>query len=232
MMTIFIVLGYLQAKFTGLIKLIGEINPSYIISCLRGDFEEQLVFHKVLASYLRNTNLNLIFCSTANVFDKDRSKPHLECLEPNPVSEYGKYKYKCERMLRKIIPNNIIIVRLPQIWSKQYGRIPEILHYVQRGEKMLVYENIYLNINSDLRVAKQIKDIINTNEKGIFHLGSKDFISHKDLYETMINRLGLRIDKILDNVSDGSEKLYFDVTTSREKYKFYISEILSDIFDE
>lgn len=42
-------------------KLIDEINPSYIISCLREDFEEQLVFHKVLVSYLKNTKLNLIF---------------------------------------------------------------------------------------------------------------------------------------------------------------------------
>lgn len=64
-MTIFIVLGLSIGEIYRINKLIDEINPSYIISCLRGHFEGQLVFHKVLASYLRNTNLNLIFCSTA-----------------------------------------------------------------------------------------------------------------------------------------------------------------------
>jgi len=96
----------------------------------------------------------------------------------------------------------------------------------------LVYENVYLNINSDRRVAKQISNIICSNERGIFHLGSKDLISHKRLYEAIINRLDLSIDKRLKNVKNNSEIQYFDVTTKRDQYKFYISEVLSDIFDE
>ena len=213
-------------------KILDEINPSYIISCLRGEPEKQLVFHTALGSYLRNTNIKLVFCSTANVFDNDRSGLHLEDLSPNPMSDYGKTKYECEKVLEKAMPGNIIIVRLPQIWAKECERIREILECERQGKKITVYENIYLNTNSDTRVAKQISAIIYSNERGIFHLGSKDLISHKELYETIVNRLGLSIDKLLMSVKSSSELEYFDVTTQRNQYKFYISEVLSDIFDE
>ncbi len=212
--------------------ILDEINPSYIISCLKGEFEKQLVFYKVLGSYLKNKNIKLIFCSTANVFDKDKSGLHLEDLEPNPMSDYGRIKCECEKILKKAIPEHIIIARLPQIWAKECERIQEIFECERQDKKISVYENIYLNINSDRRVARQISDIIYSNERGIFHLGSKDLISHKELYETVINRLGLSRDKLLTNVKSNSEIEYFDVTTNRNQYKFYIGEVLLDVFGE
>lgn len=77
------------------------LKPGIVISCLRGEFDQQLRFHETLAMELTNTSSRMYHFSTTNVFDGDFSKPHMETDLPISNSDYGKFKIACENMLWK-----------------------------------------------------------------------------------------------------------------------------------
>lgn len=82
-----------------LISILEKENPDIVISSMRGDFQAQYRFHETLADWLGGKAKRLLFISTANVFDGDMSQPWTEEAQPNPGSDYGKYKRDCEAML-------------------------------------------------------------------------------------------------------------------------------------
>ena len=84
-----------------LVDIVSLIQPDIVISCLRGEFDQQLKFHKRIAEVLRNTKSRLYFFSTTNVFDGDFSKSHVETDPPIAESDYGKYKIECENSVKR-----------------------------------------------------------------------------------------------------------------------------------
>ena len=73
-------------------SILEELEPGIVISCMRGDFEQQINLHILVANYLRKNGGRLYYCSTANVFDGDVSRPHYEDDETNAESDYGNFK--------------------------------------------------------------------------------------------------------------------------------------------
>lgn len=58
--------------------LLQKTEPEWIISSLRGEFADQLAFHRQLAKEMKKLpNSRLCYISTANVFDKDGGKTPL-----------------------------------------------------------------------------------------------------------------------------------------------------------
>lgn len=102
--------------------LLQKTEPEWIISSLRGEFADQLAFHRQLAKEMKKLpNSRLCYISTANVFDKDGERPHYEEDEPEAESEYGRFKTECESMLMQELGERCMILRLPM-----YGqRLPE-----------------------------------------------------------------------------------------------------------
>jgi dTDP-4-dehydrorhamnose reductase len=128
--------------------------------------------------------------TNGNVFDGDTTKPHLKNHEPIAESDYGKFKIKCEKILRKGLNDNGIIFRLPMIWGKESPRLNSILTALKKNEKVNGYTNLYLNNNTDEMLAKQICYIIENDLKGIFHLGSSEVINHYEFVKNVITKLG------------------------------------------
>ena len=50
-------------------SILNHVDPHIVISCLHGDFEQLMAFHKLLVNELNKTSL-LYFLSTTNVFDE------------------------------------------------------------------------------------------------------------------------------------------------------------------
>lgn len=99
-------------------SLLNSIKPHSIISCLRGDFDKQLILQTKVAEYLKYNNGRLYFCSTTNVFDNDLSMPHYENDLPNSNSDYGRFKIECENRITEILQDSAHILKLPQVWEK------------------------------------------------------------------------------------------------------------------
>lgn len=170
--------------------ILDAVQPKIIISCLRGNYEKQLILHIKISEYLKENDGRLYFCSTTNVFDNDLSKPHYEDDLTSSCTKYGQFKIECEKTITKILHDNASILRLPQVWGKDSPRMKELLKLLGNNEKIIIYPKLILNTITDIAIAKKMSYIIDRNLKGIFHLAAFDTINYKDLYNKLIIGLG------------------------------------------
>lgn len=209
--------------------LLNKIKPQSVVSCLRGDYDKQLNLHRKIAEYLKDNDGSMYFFSTTNVFDGDLSRPHYENDLPNSETDYGKYKIECENKLLEILQDRACILRIPQVWGKVSPRMRELLDSLNNNKNITVYPKLFLNTNTDVMVAKQLRYIIENNLKGIFHLASEDVIGYKEFYPELIRNLGFNNAKIEENFE---EEGYFVLLTKRnnefpENLRFTIKAVIN-----
>lgn len=173
-----------------ILNILQTTEPDVVISSLRGDFIYQLQAHTNIANYLKNHGGRLIYLSTANVFDAVTNKAHSEHDEPDAVSDYGKFKIKCEKVLRDILGPLLTIVRLPMIFGIESKRVQEIEDGLKRGAPLIVYRDFYLNIHSDVLLAKQLAYLVDNDYEGILHLGSHDVVGYDEAMALLTKQLG------------------------------------------
>jgi dTDP-4-dehydrorhamnose reductase len=198
-------------------EMIRSIKPDIVISCLRGEFDQQIRFHKELAMELTNKSSRMYYFSTTNVFDGDYSRPHMESDIPISESDYGKFKIACENTLKEILDERVMIVRIPAIWGKHSPRWNIIKDSIKNNKEIDVYSNLVCNHLLDVLLAKQLRFIIEKDLKGIFHIGSVDRMTQGQFYEQALSRLGT--DKsILRNrlFQDDVAPFYFQLRSNRD----------------
>lgn len=200
-----------------LTEITRSIKPDIVISCLRGEFDHQIKFHKELAMELRNSSSRLYFFSTTNVFDGDYSKPHTEIDIPISESDYGNFKIECENILKEILDERVMIIRIPAIWGKNSPRWNLIKESIIKNQMIDVYSNLVCNNLLDVLVAKQLRFIIENKLKGIFHLASEDMMTQGQFFEQIINTLAS--EKSILQYSffkDNADTRYFALKSNRD----------------
>lgn len=172
-------------------KIIQNEKPDIVVSSIVGDFHSQLVFHKELARLLRSTGAKLLFISTANVFDGDLSHPRFENDRPTPESQYGMFKRDCEHLLQEEIPDQLIIFRLSTVWSPDCARIRQLREYENQHEKIVTYDGDMINVTFADQIGHYAKYVLDTNLRGIFHVGSKDMVNYYEFQKLVCDRLNI-----------------------------------------
>lgn len=153
-----------------------QTNPEVIVSCLRGDFVQQLEAHKAVISYLRQIpHGRLVFLSTSNVFDNDLTQIHRECDAPNAGSDYGKYKAECEKIILSELGENAIILRPSFIMGKNCRRSEQLLTCMKEGLPVPTYENIEFNYTPIMQVAEWLWNIERKNHIRLSFLIEKKY---------------------------------------------------------
>ncbi|MEH7356791.1 sugar nucleotide-binding protein [Neobacillus drentensis] len=198
-------------------EIISTIKPDIVISCLRGEFDQQLTFHKELAKELQINSSRVYYFSTTNVFDGDLSRSHTETDIPIAESDYGKFKINCENMLKEILGVRVIIIRIPAIWGKNSPRWSLIKESIKNNTVIDVYSNLVCNNLLDAQLAKQLRFIIENDLKGIFHLGSVDMMTQGQFFEQIVSKLAnekslLRFRLYQDKV----DTFYFQLISNRD----------------
>lgn len=221
------------ADLDNLDKILNAIKPQIVISCLRGDFNKQLILHIKVAEYLKEICGKLYFCSTTNVFDKDFSRPHYEDDLPNSDTDYGLYKIKCEKKITEILHDNACILRLPGVWAKDSQKMKQLLKLLKDNGNVLVYPKLFINAITDKMIALKVIYIIEHNLNGIFHLVSEDVVNYKDFYIELINKLGFENVRVEENID---EKGYFALLSKRgnefpERLKIASRSVISYLTD-
>lgn len=173
-------------------SVLDAAKPEVVISCLRGDFAQQLEAHRFLADYLRERpGTKLVYLSTANVFDALNETPHIETDPPQAQSKYGCFKIACEQMLTERLGEQLLILRLPIVWGKNCPRLQILKGEISRGEKVVLYRDISLNFTTDRQIGQWLRFLLEEKVSGIVHVGTKDVCSYANFYRALIDRLGL-----------------------------------------
>ncbi|TYC10129.1 sugar nucleotide-binding protein [Bizionia gelidisalsuginis] len=184
---------YFQYNFEedDIFEILEAVQPTIIISALRGNFSAQIIAHHHIAEYLIVSDAKLIYLSSANVFDAYSKFPSYELDKTLSHSSYGHFKIKIENMLLRLPIHQVAILRLPMVFGAQSPRIKEIKAFVKEGLPVEVFPNLIMNVTTDTKVTQQIHYIINQNKYGVFHLGSTDLVHHDDFTKEIIEALGV-----------------------------------------
>lgn len=196
---------YDMSNLNKITDILVDVKPSKIVYCLTGNYNTELALINKLINYLSLMNGKLYFCSTANVFDGDTTKPHLNSHELIAKSEYGKFKIECEKTISKGLRDKGIIFRLPMIWGRECPRIKSLVNSLEYDEEIDVLANLYINTNTDEMLARQIHYIISNDLKGIFHLGGYETINHYEFVKEIIVKLGYVNPKLNKEILPGKE---------------------------
>lgn len=173
-------------------NLLETIEPDYIISSLRGNHSKQLILHQRLVDYIQTHSCHLLYLSSISVYDAITDKPHTESDPTNSSSDYGQFKISCEKLLSSQLNNKVTIIRFPMIFSKDSESIRLLTSNHKKHLPIPVYQNLYINLTSDVLLIEQLIYIINTNITGIIHLGSQDIIGYAEVIAILVKALKLK----------------------------------------
>lgn len=171
-------------------QILQRVQPDYIISALRGDFNAQVQAHMHLLEYVAQHQTKLYFISSANVFDAYSKYPSYENDKTLSESIYGRLKIRIENMMMRLPKEKIGILRVPMVFGNGSPRIKEIRNLLETNEPIEVFPNLIINVTNDDRLMQQVHYLINQDKYGIFHLGSADLVHHEDFIKEIIKRLG------------------------------------------
>ncbi|MFJ7933834.1 sugar nucleotide-binding protein [Sporosarcina sp. NPDC096371] len=216
--------------------ILHSVQPDIIVSSLRGDFDEQLVFHQNLAEAIKNKATVLYYFSTTNVFDGDLSRHHSESDIPIANSDYGQFKINCENMLTQSLGNRSNIIRIPGIWGKNSSRMNNLKKNLETAEPIQGYSNLECSFLSDSQLARQMRFIFEHELTGIFHLGAVDMVKEYTFIEELVDRLTNKEIDIQSNAfEDRGVTYYFGLVSNREdlpdELKITNKEIISRLVE-
>ena len=152
----------------------------------------------------KNNCLNIIFSSSACVYDENNTPPIKETSKCNPKSPYGKTKLKIENILKKEFKKNlgwnIIILR----YFNPLGAHPS--GYL--SENIFKAENIVPNIIKVFKKKKNIFQIFGDNYKTFDGTCLRDYIHVVDLAKSHISSIKICKNKVFRVVNIGTGKPY------------------------
>lgn len=169
-----------------LVPILKDIEPDFVISCIRGPFEAQLNRHRELANFCEQRDTKVYFVSTVNVFDGDMKGVRYEEDQVSAVSEYGQFKIDCEKLLVEKLRDRAVIVRLPMVFGRRSMRVVQMREAIGSKTPITVYDNLLINTVLDKDVALCIREMIQRDLTGIFHLAAPDVVNHRDFYQMLV----------------------------------------------
>lgn len=183
--------------------LLENLRPSIIISALRGNFNSQVHTHLSIINYIKQHDCQMIFISSANVFDGFTNYPSYEYDKTLSQSVYGRFKIKIENALMRLPINKYAILRLPMVFGANSPRVAEIKNKIEYGEAIEVFPNVVVNATEINKFTQQVHYIINRKKHGVFHLGSNDLTHQHDLITDIAEALGYK-NPLLKQVYDSN----------------------------
>ena len=128
-----------------------------------------------LALICKEMNILLVHFSTDYIFDGRKNTPYIEDDSPNPLNVYGVSKLAGEYFIRNIL-NRFLIIRTSGLYgsagsSGKGGNFIETMLRLAREEKPIkVVNDQVLTPTYTKDLAENIKDLLNSQELGIFHI--------------------------------------------------------------
>lgn len=150
---------------------------------------------RVLAETAREHGVKpFVFISTNCLWAQNLGRPVTESDAPNPVEIYGKSKLQAEKELAPFTKDlDVVILRCPTIMdSGRLGLLAILYEFIDDGNTVWVVgkgDNRYQFIYAEDLATACIRGV-NYNASGLFHIGSDDVKSMREVYSAVIERAG------------------------------------------
>ncbi|OAB78978.1 sugar nucleotide-binding protein [Cochleicola gelatinilyticus] len=212
--------------------ILEEIRPSFIISCIHGDFAAQFQLYKTLSKYIQQHHYsNLLYVSSASVFSARHHLPSYENDKPVSESVEGKFKASVEKILLTEIPAQTAVLRLPMVLGIHSPRIIQFREAIKHQAAFEVYPNVIISVTTAQKIAQQIHYILNKRLSGIFHLASSDMTHHEDLFREIASTMNTKM-PIFKSVFTSNDDRYAAILSKinplPDPYTITVSEVIED----
>ncbi|MCX7698287.1 MAG: dTDP-4-dehydrorhamnose reductase [Candidatus Goldbacteria bacterium] len=138
---------------------------------------------KNVAIACNKTKSRLIHISTDYVFGGNKNTPYTEFDIPSPVNIYGATKLAGEEFI-KTISTNFLIIRTAWLFGERRNHFVDyVIKSLHQGNEIIAVKDMTSSPTFSLDVAEMIKELIHTDEVGIFHMCNKGYCSRVELVE-------------------------------------------------
>lgn len=184
-----------------------QYSPSVIINCAAYTNVDQSETEKVsawevnvsgaenLAMSMENYGGRLIHVSTDYVFDGKKSVPegYLETDAPNPISYYGVTKLEGEKAIKRITDRYMIVRTSWMYGITGHNFLKTMLGMALKNSdgEIKVVNDQFGSPTWSYRLAQQIKRLVETENRGIFHASAEGYCTWYELADYFFNKMGI-----------------------------------------
>jgi len=146
---------------------------------------------------VRRCGAKVIYLSTDYVFDGEKGKPYLEDDPPNPLSIYGRSKWKGEQSVLKLAGDGLII-RTQWLYGR-HGRnfVTAILRQAKEKKVLSIVNDQIGSPTYTVDLSRAIVLLIRKKASGIFHVTNSDICSWYDFGQAILRLSEMEEVKVL-----------------------------------
>ena len=141
---------------------------------------------KNIAEACKEIGVKMIFISSSYVFDGEKGD-YDEKDETNATNEYAKTKLMAEEEVLKL--KNSLVLRIDMIYGMYKGKVRYGAGFIEDGAEVGYSDQIKKPLFVE-DVPKIILELIQKDEKGIFHLGGPETMKMIDFLKSLASLIG------------------------------------------
>jgi dTDP-4-dehydrorhamnose reductase len=142
----------------------------------------------------RRHDVELVYVSSAQVFDGEKHDPYHEFDDVGPVTIYGRSKLAGEEFVRRLVPHHYIVRAGWMIGGGPHGDkkfIAKMLDHAERGGKIVAVNDKYGSPTRASDLVATVDALLGTGRYGTFHLVNPGVITRLDMAELVREVLDL-----------------------------------------
>ncbi|MCX8092971.1 MAG: dTDP-4-dehydrorhamnose reductase [Candidatus Goldbacteria bacterium] len=183
------------SKLEAVVHSVNFHKPDIVINCAaisdvdKCEQNKELAYRvnaigaKNVAIACNRTKSRLIHISTDYVFGGNKDTPYTEFDIPSPVNIYGETKLAGEEFI-KTISTNFLIIRTAWLFGERRNHFVDyVIKSLHQGNEIIAVKDMTSSPTFSLDVAEMLKELIHTDEVGIFHMCNKGYCSRVELVE-------------------------------------------------
>ena len=188
-----------NSDLDGHADMIRNYKPTVIINLLRGEDDNGYNLHRYIIEIAQKSSIHYIYASSVLALDGYENVELLENLDPLSISDYGKFKGKCENLLHKSnISYTILRFSSVQGWvSHKPTRNQLFLTKMSEGESIVVSPGVVQNRILASLLVEFMVELSKDKIRGVVHLGAEDFSEEIDFLQRQAKAFGFRKDLIV-----------------------------------
>jgi dTDP-4-dehydrorhamnose reductase len=180
--------------FDVVVHAAGIASVDYVERHFEEAWESNVVGTQNVVDLVCKRGMRIVYVSSNAVFD-GANAPYREEDRTNPVNRYGQIKVECERIVRRMCQEAIVVRPILMYgWHLAQGRtnpVTWLIERLQRGESTHIVTDVYENPIWSHHCAQAIWRAIQLGKAGTFHVGGKDVVNRYDFAKLVAEVFGL-----------------------------------------
>lgn len=148
-----------------------------------------------IALACKKFGVDLLYVSTAAVFDGEKPTPYTESDIPKPANVYGESKLEGELVVKDMLSQYFIIRAGWMVggWEIDKKFVYKIIRQLKQGKRELMAVSDKFGTPTFTRdFARNLMNVINTKKYGLYHMANKGACSRYDMALKIVEFMGVK----------------------------------------